>query len=203
MTLTKTQICNMALAHLAISKELSNVDTTDATTPIGKACNLFYETARDKVFRDFLWPFATRVDALSLVQEEPSTEWRYAYRYPSDCKRIVRIVSGVRPETRSTRANYRVLADGTGRLIYTDKEEAELEYVMQLTDVTKWPEDFVMMVSLLLAFLIAPRVTGGDQFKLGARAYQAYAMAKAETTENAANEEQPDEPGSDLLAARN
>lgn len=192
----------MALAHLGISRELTNVDTTDASTPIGKACNLFYETARDKVFRDFLWPFATRVDALSLVQEEPSTEWRYAYRYPSDCKRIVRIQSGVRPETKTSRVNYRVVADGSGRLILTDKEEAELEYVMQLTDMTKWTEDFALMFSLLLAFLIAPRVTGGDQFKLGARAYQAYSVAKLETTENAANEDQPDDPGSDLLTAR-
>ena len=202
MPLTKTIICNMALAHLGISRELTNVDTTDASTPIGKACNLFYETARDKVFRDFLWPFATRVDALSLVQEEPSTEWRYAYRYPSDCKRIVRIQSGVRPETKTSRVNYRVVADGSGRLILTDKEEAELEYVMQLTDMTKWTEDFALMFSLLLAFLIAPRVTGGDQFKLGARAYQAYSVAKLETTENAANEDQPDDPGSDLLTAR-
>lgn len=201
MAESQTSITNMALAHLGISKELASA-TADAS-PIGKACRLFYANARDKAFRDFLWPFAMVTADLAGKAANPTTEWAYSYTYPAACARIVRILTDVRPDSRSTRVPYVVRGDGTGgRLIYTDKNDAQLEYVTVIAEA-KWPADVVTAVALLLAFLVAPRVAADDRYKLGIRAYQAYQTALAEARINHSSETEEDtDDNSSFLEAR-
>lgn len=201
MASSKTVICNMALSHLGISQEIANFDSERSKE--ASAMRRFYDETRKEVLRDFPWPFATKTVDLGLIEESPTDEWDFSYRYPSDCLRARRIPSGIRNDTRQSRVPYRVLQDNSGKLIYTDTEDAQLEYTVNEERVEMFPPDFVLALSLLLAAYTAPRLTGGDPFKLGNRALQLYDIQRNKAEANAVNEESDEEqPDSELERAR-
>lgn len=189
---SSTDIANFALSHIGTAKEISDLDSD--TSQEGKVCRRYYETARDEMLRDFSWPFATAFATLSLVDEDPTEEWSFSYRYPSDCLFVRRIVSGDRNDTRQSRIAYRIVQDATGLLIYTDEEDAEIEYTVRLTVTGRFPADFVMALSYRLAAYIAPRIAAGDPFQRGELALKFWRLSVAKAQANALNEEQVDEP---------
>lgn len=189
---SKTGICNMALSHLGIGKELANVDTdTDAASA---ACRRYFDDCRDAILRDFAWPFATKIAALDLIEEDPNAEWAFSYRYPTDCLEVRKLLSGVRNDTRQTRVVFKGGQDASGRILFTDKQNAEAEYTVRTTDPQFFSSDFILSFSFRLAGYIAPRVTGGDPFKLGERALRLYEIEIDKARANAANEEETQEP---------
>lgn len=195
-------ICNLALSHLGVSTEIANLETERSKE--AAACRRFYETVRDEVLRDFTWPFATVIADLALVQEQPNAEWAYAYRYPADALFFRRILTGgCRVEQAGARVPYRIGRDADGQLIFTDQATAVAEWTTLVDDTEQWPPDCVQAAGLLLASYIAPRVTGGDQFKLGLLALQKYQARIMAAKANAANEETPDQPpDSEFITAR-
>jgi len=193
MATSKTSICNLALLHLGHSKLLGNVDT-DTTAP-AQLCRAVYDQARNEVFRDFNWPFATSRVTLALVKEDPNAEWSYSYRYPDDCMAFHRILDDDRATALITHIPFRLGQDAAGTLIFTDRDAADGQYTILIEDPTRYPADFVQVITLLLAAYVAPGVTGGDEFKLGARALQLYEWARIRARQNASNEEQADPDG--------
>jgi hypothetical protein len=167
------------------------------------ACNRFYETARDATLRDHVWPFATKFAALGLVEEEPNDEWGYSYRYPSDCLNVRRILSGYRKDTRDTVVPYKIAQDDSGLLIYTDIENAEVEYTMRASDTQFYPPDFELAFSYRLAYYIAPRVTGGDPFKLQEKVLKLYMYEISRAVASSINEQRSDvEADAELIRIR-
>ena len=217
MTISATSVANMALGHLGVTAVIANVDTD--TTGEAKAVRLFYDTARDKALGDFVWPWATKVSAVALVNDYTSdntTEWSYGYRYPNDALRLVRVRSGygrwydANPViqaggmTSTGMVRHRIITDGSGLLLHMDLvDPVTIEYVSRITDASVYPADFVIAFSFLLAALIAPRLTGGDPNKLGIDALKKYALAIGEAKQNAVQQEGPDEwPMSGFESAR-
>ena len=192
MPSSKVGIVNIALSHLSIGKTIAVLQTEKSEEAI--TARLFYDLALEATLRDFPWPFASRIIALALVAEEPNDEWNFSYRYPTDCLEIRRILSGMKNDTRQSRTPYRILSDEQGSLVYTDYENAEIEYTVRDISPQFYPPDFVMAFSLYLAHLMAPRLTGGDQFKLGARALSLYDLEISRAVKNAFNEQQIEEP---------
>lgn len=205
MPTNETQISNLALSHLGVGKQISNFTTEQSQE--AKACREFYPICRDIVLRDFEWPFATQFQNLALVEETPTDEWDYSYRYPSSCSKIRRILNpNKRWDTRQSRIPYRVVRDpdGAGKLIYTDQESACVEFTYKETNPERYDDDFVMALSLLLASYIAPRLTRGDPFKLGERSFQLYRLNIGKSEASAVNEEQPEEEvDSEFIRERN
>ena len=198
---TKTDIANLALGHLKISLKLTDVDTDNTST--SRAILGFYDLARDEVLRDFAWPFARKTKELSGQTLDPTTEWAYSYAYPTDCVKALRIVSGIRPETNTSKIPFEIRYSSSKKRIYTDLEEACLEYTVQLTDTERYDSDFVLMFSYLLAHYVAPQITGGDSFKLGDSALKLYAAWKNKAQENAVNENQYSlQPESEFIRGR-
>jgi hypothetical protein len=187
----KTAICNMALSHLGVSDEINNVDTERSAE--AAACRRFFTQCVDEVMRDFNYPFATVYASLGLIESEPNDDWDYSYQYPSDCSRLLKILSGVRNDSRQSRVPYSLANGDTGKIIYTDQVNAVAKYTKIITDVSIFPPDVVSTLSLLLSSYIAPRITSGDPFKLGERAFRLYMMRKATAEANAFNEQQDDE----------
>lgn len=195
-----TQIANLALGHLGVGKEIA--DLTEKSTEAA-SCRRFFVQARDEVLRDFPWPFATKIVALALVEEEPNTEWTYSYRYPADCLKIRRILSGIRNDTRQSRVPYKIAQDTQGRVLYTDAQDAELEYTLRVTDASRYHPDFISALSFLLATYVAPGLTAGDPFKMGERALKLYVYALGKAQGNAVNEQQDEElPESEFVRGR-
>lgn len=200
---SKTDIANMALSHLGNGKEVADIDSEADASQEARTCRRFYDTCLKAVLRDFAWPFANKMVSLDLVEEDPTDEWAYSYQYPNDCVRVHRILSGVLPETRQSRVPYRIVSDTSTGLIYCNIEDAEAEYTYLHTNPTFYPADFELALSFRLAAYLAPRLTGGDPFKLGERCMQKYMLEIRQSTNNAANEEQPMElPDSEFTRER-
>jgi hypothetical protein len=202
----KTTICNLALSHLASSAEITDID--DDRSKEAKACRRFYDVARDRVLRAFPWPFAVRTVQPALVYDYTdvtAAEWDYGYRYPIDALRLNKIQNEYhqRNDLRATRVPYRIMSDDAGRIILCDLVDPILEYTSKIEDPEKFDPDFVTAFSLYLASLIAPRVTAGDQFKLGHYAYQRAISELENAKANALNEEQVDsEPDAEMILVR-
>jgi len=197
---TKTNICNMAIAHLGTSKAIGNIDTD--TSVEGITCKLFYDEARKATLKDFPWDFATKEAALGLVEELDDQEWDYSYRYPSDCIQMRRIKSGIRNDHRQSIVPYKLIRDNTGLLIYSDEENAEAEYTEDIDAASFFPSDFVLAFSYRLAYFLAPTLARGDT-GLKREMIQYYKMEIAQAQANALNEEKLDEePGSEFERSR-
>ena len=52
-----TDVCNMALAHIAKGR-ISNIDEQ---SELARQCKLFYEPTRKELLRSYTWGFAKRV----------------------------------------------------------------------------------------------------------------------------------------------
>jgi hypothetical protein len=198
---TKTEICNLALAHLGSTKFVADVDTEQSTE--ASLFNRFYELARRQTMADAPWPFASQIDALGLVEEDPNDEWGFSYRYPSGAVTFKRILSGSRTDTRQSRVSFKESSDITGRLILTDAVDAEGEWTADIDDTSLFTDAFTMALSYRIAVYMAPSLTAGDPFKLGASAFQLYQLEVGRAQANAANAEQPDEdPDAEYIRGR-
>lgn len=198
---SETEICNIALSHLGIGKEISNIDT-DASDE-ASACRRFYDTARDSVLKEIPWPFATKIRTLALIEEEPNDDWNYSYRYPSDCLFIRRFLTNLRNPGQDARVKYKVAQDSAGLIIYTDERTPTIEYTVRETDPVKYPSDFILAFSFMLAFYIVPRLTKGDPFNLRQSTFQAYRLEISRASAHAFNEEELDRvPESEFIRGR-
>ena len=88
---SKTEICNLAISHLGVGKEIANFETE--RSEVAAACRRYYDIALQTMLTEFDWGFATRYVTLGLEEIEPNSEWRYSYRYPHDCLKVRRIIS--------------------------------------------------------------------------------------------------------------
>jgi len=197
----------MALVHLGVGTEIANVDTE--RSPEAAVFRRVYETALKQVLRDFAFPFSTKIAALGLITSladddtHPTLEWLYQYQVPSDSLMVRKLQSGIRTDTHESRIPYREAYGTSGTVIYTDQLNAIAEYTVYVSDPTRYPPDFDMAFSFLLAGLAAPGITGGDPFKKGERAMELYMRMNQQSRSNALNEEQPDqEPEAPSIRAR-
>ncbi len=198
---TKVEICNLASTHLGIGHSISNFDTDQSEE--GASYRAVYDTVLRNVLRKYPLPFTTKITTLALVVEDPNTEWEYSYRYPTDCIAIRRILSGTRADTRQSRIPYKIGADSQGIVIWTDQENAEIEYTYYANNPNHYPSDFVMAFSYYLAHVVSKRISIGDQFKLGDRAYQMFLLEISEAVARAFNESQSEEEiESEFIRAR-
>jgi len=202
---SKTDICNLALSHVASGSGISNFDT-DQSEP-ARACRLFYEIARTTALRDFDWPFATKFKALSLIEEDATedlgNEWEYSYAYPSDCIRFRRILSGARTDSNATKIKFRIASAGSAKVIYTDETAPIAEITEDITETGRFDADFVIALSCRLAAMIAPRISAGDKNQLGPKAMAMYEAYVRQARANAITEDQStDESNGDLYDAR-
>jgi hypothetical protein len=198
---SKTQISNLALSNIGIGTQIANLDSERSTE--ANVCRVFYEVTRKTVLRDFNWPFATKFEDLGLVEEDPTTEWDYSYRYPSDSLKVRRVLSGVRNDTRQSRVPYKFGNDSSGQLIYTDEQDAVAEITLDLTNPERYPDDFVLAMSFRLSVYIIPQLSRGDPFGMRKSCMAEYLALISKAATNAANEEQLDEePLSEFIRSR-
>lgn len=206
MATSDTEIANLALGHLGQGTEIQNLTTTRSAEAL--AARMFYDSIRRATLRDHAWPFATKFATLALVSEygdagHPTEEWQFAYRQPTDCLLDRKIQSGIRNDNRQSRVPYKVARDSGGVLILTDKEDAILEYTLDIRSVEMYPDDFVLAMSLRLAAYMAPKVCGEDPFGMRDKAMRMYTAEIERARNNSFTEEQREEdPASELERAR-
>lgn len=193
---SEVEICNMALAGVGVGQEISAFD--EGSQEADK-CSLFYAACRDRVLRDFDWPFARRYYTLGLVEEDPNTDWTYSYRYPATCLNARRIVGATRIDI--SRIPFTLGSDDSGKLIYTDEPEAVLRMTARITDPEIFDPMFVSAFAWLLGSKIAPGLARDS--KIAAEAYRMYLTDLASARADAANETGQDAPAeAESISAR-
>jgi hypothetical protein len=202
MAQTVVQICNTALARIGVSNFISSIDEA---TQEAAVCKLLYEQCRDRLLREVHWPFARVFKALTLVEQagsEPAwaTEWAYAYRYPTDCLTIWRILTKTgRNET--TPEPYDIGRDEQGRLLFTNQLNAIAEYTARVEDPAQFDSTFVSALAWLLAMEIAMPLSAMDNLRK--QAMQAYMGERDQAARIAGNEsEQSRDVDTEFLNAR-
>jgi len=195
----------MALSHLGVGVQLGNAVTETSTE--AKACREFFEPALISTLKDYKWPWAKKFTELALVEEEPGNGFNYSYRYPSDCidVRAVEASFDLTPGVIFQKPSpYDLGFDSSGLLIYSDIDDASIMYTPKITNFDVYPENFKIALSYRLASYIAPRLTKGDPFKLGNKAFQMYQIEIARASASSFNETKPAEnPDSDMISIRN
>lgn len=199
----KIDIANMSIGHIAAAEEIADFD--NEKSEVAQAVRRYYDIARQKVLRDFDWPFANTIETLARIEVNPTYEWGFSYRYPAKSLALRRVLNGAtRQDSNLSRARYAIGRDAVGRLLYADMDGAAIQYTYDETDTERFTPDFVVALSFYLAFLVGPRVAGGAQIKeLADRAYVYYKRALLEAKANAANEQPQDiPPDAEMIAVR-
>ncbi|UPY96262.1 MULTISPECIES: hypothetical protein [Pectobacterium] len=195
---SEIEICNIALSRLGISRSINSL--TEQSKEAG-ACSLHYEPARDAVLSDFPWSFATKRVALADLNSAPS-DWQYAYRYPTDCMRVIEIMTpGTRTPTACQRIEYATGsdADGTGKLIYTDEPNAWLKYVGKVIDTNMFDAIFRDALAWRMAGEMAMQL--GGNANLGQFAMQMYGQVLMSSASRSMEESQEAQPPIDPFTA--
>lgn len=135
---SEVEICNMGLGYVGVARE---IDALDEGSTESDQCQRYYTQTRDATLRDFAWPFANKVQALALVAEDPNDDWSFAYRYPTDCLKALRLVTGDRVATAPP--PFEIGHDDAGKLIYTDQAEAVLKFTRRIEDPELFDPAFV------------------------------------------------------------
>jgi hypothetical protein len=190
------QICNIALSRVGITRTIASLDedSQEAST-----CNLLFEPTRDALLRSYPWAFARAEQDLALVEEDPTDDWGYSYRRPTDCLQARRIMLGARIE--SIPAPFSIGSDSAGQLIYSDETDARLEYTRLVDDVAIWPEDFAQALCWALAAEIALPLSVDEGRRQAAKGEAAMALKEARAKNE--NEGQEDPPvQSEFIRAR-
>lgn len=188
---SNTEIANISLIHLGVTKEIANLDTENSAEAI--AIRRVYDTAVNTFQRSFPYAFSEKRVTLGLVTEDPNDDWKYEYTYPSDCQLANRIVSGIRNENKQSLVPFKIVRGTSSKVIHTDCQDAILEYQVIETDEGRYEQDFIMGFSFLLAYLTSKALTGGDPFGLGRQAKEDYVEFTSIAQSNSLNEQREEE----------
>ena len=189
---SKTEMANLAISHLGQGKEIANIETEKSSE--ASTMRRYLPVVVEMFLKNFPYSFCNVTYTLDLVEANPNDEWDYAYRLPTDCLKPLRILSGLRNDSRQTRVPTHIGKDSQGGLIYCDQENAQLEYVQFVDDPSKYPVDVFLAMSYLLAGMAAPRICGEDPFKMGDKAMKMYQYFKGQADAADANDQQQEEP---------
>lgn len=202
--MVKTDIGNLALQHLGVSKPIANIDTE--TSLEARSLRSVFDGERDACLRDFPWPFATAYGTLALVSGSSTSpangDWVFSYRVPVDCIFARRIVqpglSGLSGTPGSCRRRARIPLipfrrgrDNQGGLIYTSQDQAVLEYTVQITNAADFDPLFATALAWRLAITCAPALSRVDGITKTCQA--GYELEKSRAEAQALNESQADE----------
>lgn len=198
MAVTEVQIAKLALQHLGDRWDITSM--TEAT-PEAEQVNLVFDNVRDMVLRSHPWTFAKKYTSPTALAGTVPAQWDYMFTYPSDALRIVRIVNPLGDAQPPIK--YAIGKNSSNaKVIMTNEEEPEFEYIQQITDPAEFDPSFVTAFSYRLAQYIAIPITGdrGMMSDMKALADIELAMAQAENSNEDIEAEHTRDP--DWITAR-
>ena len=188
-TVSKAQICNLALSHINQTEtQISKLDTDTGNTAI--QCRIHYDVAREFVLADHHWNFAKKRVVLTDIGSPP-TNWVYRYDYPSDCLKMREIERLTRKDLPIP---FGIEDDGSenGLSIVTDKDEATGIYTYNVQNVSLFSPGFVAALGWYLASELAPALSGDLKKQESTLAVYNRIMAAAEGTDSDEGEMDPE-----------
>jgi len=145
---TEADICNLALARIGQTAEITDLNDTSAA---GLQCKRLYPHCRDLLLQRAWWPFATRRATLTLLSDVERSGWEYVYSLPSDCIAVQEIWNGQRRSLPKNREPFKVEHHSTGKVLLTDAAEPEVLYTARVTEPVRFSPSFADALAWHLA----------------------------------------------------
>lgn len=153
MTTSRVQIANIALTTYIGREPIVSLTQDD---PNARQVNLHYDDTRQEILSEWAWSFATRRELLVRMGTNNKPEWRSRFAVPNGAISIQWVNDPVSAkmafESREIRDTPRHIEGG---FIYSDLEEASIEYTFDNDEPTTYPPKFVQAFAALLASKIA------------------------------------------------
>lgn len=144
-------ICNLALSHLGI-EEITSLD--QPTTNIENICSRFYDIARYNLLRDCKFQFSIKRASLPALSEAPAFTYSEQAQLPND---FVSLLYLVRNNDLLTNNGCYFIIEGN-KLLTNFKPPFNIVYIADIKNPTLFNEEFKLLLSYYLAYLISPQV---------------------------------------------
>ena len=173
MSVSKTEICNIALSNIGSSRI---PDINEESEP-ARMCRIMYDPTRQLVLQDHDWGFAERRELLALLSITP-VGFTYAYQYPNGCvqaREIFQSVDGEKP------IDFTVMSQDSmaSQMILTEEENATLVYTGDITNTTMFSPAFIWAFAFNLAANLAVPIAKKATLRDKMLGYYALYMDKA------------------------
>jgi hypothetical protein len=156
------QIAQLALSYFADKARITSIDPSDGSFQADK-CEQFYPIARQTILEEHPWSFAVYREAGALSGTAAPSSWTYRYVWPSNCLRLLAVLSEDSADGDDSQPyDIEIIDDGT-RTILTDTENADLRWIRDITDTTKYSPSFVVALSYLLSSMMCGPITKNDK----------------------------------------
>lgn len=203
MAYTKVKIYNLALSALMLAKEVVEIDT-DRSNEV-RVLNTHWDVALESTLKDLDLDILSTPIELELIEELDEGPWGYAYKYPTNCAHLRRIVSGFLTDNNRTHIAKRVAMYEGQKAIFTNEDVAVAECIPNDIPLAALSSMAGMALAYKLAYLSAPLVVGKGSKNLRDDLQKAYVIAKAEAQEDDSAENfmfESDDIRSEFVAAR-
>lgn len=189
-TSNRLEIYNQALGFIGTR----TVGSPNEHTPEAIQCELMWDRARRSTLRDFPYRFAVR--RMRLPEKEMpdvyEAEWLHCYGIPDQVLKVVRVHDGARRGINKT--PYAIQRGYEGEMLLTDVEQAMIDAVVDVEDLSQWDDAFCAAMARKLACLICVPLCKGDG-KLGTltQLYQAAIPAAEGADASESYDRRPDD----------
>lgn len=178
-TMINADVCNMALGYIGKQP----IVTIDDNTDNAKKCNLYYDPCRRQLLRSFEWNFARRQEKLALIDTDKHG-WGQIYNYPEECLLIYRVYE----KNNYDNNRFEIFnINNNVKGIACNVEEAYVEFLQDIADLSIWPPDLIIALAHLLAYNITIALAGNSSTMK--EQYEMYRAALDEAKLNAAHEQ--------------
>jgi len=172
---TAVDICNLALSRVGDAATLSGLNPPEGSAEADH-CRRLYPLARNNLFEAHNWTFLTRRKALAELKAD-SFAWKHVYSLPADMIHAIGVFSSDDKFCEHS-WNYEIEYTDTGRVLYTDCEDATLRYTQHTEEAERFSPLFVDALGWLLATYLAGAIIRGKGGAEVARALtQGYQLA--------------------------
>lgn len=172
---TKPKIFNLALSALLLARQVSDTETDIVSNEV-RVLNQFYDDALTSTLQELDLDRLSESIPLELVEELEDGPWRYAYKYPTRCAFLRRIVSCAITDTRDTFVAKAVKLHNGQLAIFTNEYAAIAECIPKDVSLAALNVPAVHAVANYLAFLSAPLLTGKGAKNLRESIFQTYQL---------------------------
>jgi len=187
---SQVDICNMALGRIGARQRIGSMNEQSEEARILK---LVYPQILGLTLEQVDWGFARRRKALTLLETDPNDFWAFRYELPADCACPRNIQGFTRNPTIEELIPWEVEGedDPAKRTIFSDMEEAVLQYTRNDVPTGSYPSHFVHALAWNLAVEIAMPLTGTTD--VVSYAINAANAAVIQCGSMSANQRQPDD----------
>jgi hypothetical protein len=147
MAVSKTDICNLALARVGAQ---SIMDIDDADSKGARACKNAFESVVRKVSRVAIWNTLKSRASLAELSTAPVFGWSKQFQLPTDFIRLFKL-NGVDLDNDEPGEYFEI----EGKVLLTDAETADIQYIAYKDDPNVYDPLMVDAIVVLLASEIA------------------------------------------------